>query len=121
MLLFIRMWALAHVIHLVSATGSRLDTPWNILVVGAALALIVRPRSGPLLATMLLAQVADYLWEMPESPDHWALILLVNLALLVTMVVRRSWALEALEACEACHKEFKSDLPTEGITHPHEH
>lgn len=97
MLLFIRMWALAHVIHLVSATGSRLDTPWNILVVGAALALIVRPRSGPLLATMLLAQVADYLWEMPESPDHWALILLVNLALLVTMLVRRSWTLEALE------------------------
>jgi hypothetical protein len=26
-----------------------------------------------------------------------------------------------LEACEACHKEFKPDLPTEGITHPHEH
>ena len=26
-----------------------------------------------------------------------------------------------LEACEACHKEFKPDLPTEGIAHFHEH
>ena len=24
-----------------------------------------------------------------------------------------------VEACEACHQEFKPDLPTEGIVHPH--
>jgi cytochrome c556 len=24
-----------------------------------------------------------------------------------------------VEACEGCHKEFKPDLPTEGIMHPH--
>jgi hypothetical protein len=24
-----------------------------------------------------------------------------------------------IEACEGCHKEFKPDLPTEGIVHPH--
>jgi hypothetical protein len=26
---------------------------------------------------------------------------------------------EIIEACEGCHKEFKPDLPTEGIMHPH--
>lgn len=98
MLLFVRVWAIAHIIHLVSATGSRLDSPWNVLVVGSACALLVRPTSGPLLLTMLVAQVADYVAEMPESPDHWALILLVNLALLITMAVRRSWSLDALES-----------------------
>ncbi len=24
-----------------------------------------------------------------------------------------------VDACEGCHKEFKPDLPTEGIMHPH--
>lgn len=24
-----------------------------------------------------------------------------------------------VEACEACHKQFKPDMPTEGIVHPH--
>jgi cytochrome c556 len=24
-----------------------------------------------------------------------------------------------IEACEGCHREFKPDLPTEGVVHPH--
>jgi len=28
---------------------------------------------------------------------------------------------QLVEACEACHKEFKPDLPSEGIVHVHEH
>ncbi len=26
---------------------------------------------------------------------------------------------QIIEACEACHQEFKPDLPSEGIVHPH--
>jgi cytochrome c556 len=26
---------------------------------------------------------------------------------------------QIIEACEGCHAEFKPDLPTEGIVHPH--
>ena len=28
---------------------------------------------------------------------------------------------QLVESCEACHKEFKPDLPTEGIVHTHAH
>ena len=28
---------------------------------------------------------------------------------------------QLVEACEGCHKEFKPDLPSEGITHKHAH
>jgi cytochrome c' len=28
---------------------------------------------------------------------------------------------QLVEACEGCHKEFKPDLPSEGITHVHAH
>jgi cytochrome c556 len=28
---------------------------------------------------------------------------------------------ELVKTCESCHKEFKSSLPTEGITHGHAH
>lgn len=28
---------------------------------------------------------------------------------------------QLVEACEGCHKEFKPDLPSEGITHAHAH
>jgi len=28
---------------------------------------------------------------------------------------------QLVDACESCHKEFKPDLPSEGITHSHMH
>ena len=28
---------------------------------------------------------------------------------------------QLVESCEQCHKEFKPDLPTEGIVHSHAH
>jgi hypothetical protein len=97
-LLFVRMWALAHVIHLVSATGSALDTPFNLAVVVAAFALLLRPASGRWLLLMLVAQLVDMVVEMPFSPDHWMLMSFANLAILVTLAVRRSTGTAALEA-----------------------
>jgi hypothetical protein len=91
-LLFVRMWAIAHIIHLVAANGSALDSPWNVATTGLALVLLLRPENGRLFAAMMLVQVADYVAEMPGSPDHWALILLVNVAILLTMAARRSTA-----------------------------
>lgn len=35
---------------------------------------------------------------MPWSPDHWALLALVNIAILTTMAIRRSWHLDAVTA-----------------------
>lgn len=87
---FLRMWAVAHIVHLVAATGSQLDSIWNIATVAFALAVLCRPNNGKALAIMMVAQVCDYVTEMPFSPDHWALITLINLTMLSTMLARRS-------------------------------
>jgi len=97
-LLFVRMWALAHIIHLTASTGARLDSPWNITVVVAAVVLLLRPAAGAWLAVLACAQLVDMVVEMPFSPDHWMLMTFVNLAILVTMVARRSTGPAALEA-----------------------
>jgi hypothetical protein len=96
--LFVRMWAIAHILHLLIATRSALDTPWNTAVVALALAVLLKPGSGRLFAAMLVAQVVEHTIEMPFSPDHWALVALVNLAILVSMLVQRSTGLEATAA-----------------------
>jgi len=96
--LFVRMWAIAHVIHLSAATDGRLDTPWNVATVVAALVLVLRPHSGGWLVVLALAQLADLVAEMPTSPDHWMLLAVVNLAILVTFAWRRSTSPAALAA-----------------------
>lgn len=95
-LLFIRMWAVAHVLHLLIADHNALDTPWNVAVVGLAFAVLLRPTSGRLLAAMAVAQLVEYAVEMPLSPDHWALVALVNTALLVSMAWSRSTGLPSV-------------------------
>jgi hypothetical protein len=96
--LFVRMWAVAHIIHLAAATDSSLDTPWNALVTVSALMLLLRPYRGPWLLMMAIAQLVDLVVEMPFSPDHWILIGAVNIAILVSMVLRRTYGLTAVAA-----------------------
>lgn len=96
--LFVRMWAVAHILHLLIADRSALDTPWNTAVVALALAVLLKPGSGRLFAAMLVAQLVEHTIEMPFSPDHWALVALVNLAVLISMLVHRSTDLEATAA-----------------------
>jgi hypothetical protein len=95
-LLFVRMWAIAHILHLLIADRSALDTPWNTAVVALALAVLLKPESGRLFLAMLVAQLVEHTIEMPFSPDHWALVALVNLAILITMGVKRSTSLDTL-------------------------
>ncbi len=95
-LLFVRMWAIAHILHLLIADRSALHTPWSTAVVAIALAVLLRPGSGRLFAAMLVAQLVEHTVEMPFSPDHWALVALVNTAILITMVVSRSTGLDTL-------------------------
>jgi hypothetical protein len=95
-LIFVRMWAIAHVLHLLIANGNSLSTPWNVAVVALAIVVILRPGVGRLVAAMAVAQLVEYVVEMPFSPDHWALITLVNLALLITMLVSRSTSTQTL-------------------------
>ena len=122
--LFVRMWAAAHIIHLVAASGAALHTPASIAVVGLAFAVILRPSDGRLLVAMMLLQLVDYVVEMPGSPDHWALILLVNLAILLTMSVKRSTELGVRLGCLPrgardrarhlqlrCHQQVQLALP----------
>lgn len=97
-LLFVRMWAVAHILHLLIADRNALDTPWNVAVVALAVAVLLRSHSGRLFAALLVAQLVEYAVEMPFSPDHWALVALVNLAILLTMSVKRSTGLDAREA-----------------------
>ncbi|KQV72747.1 hypothetical protein ASC64_19040 [Nocardioides sp. Root122] len=94
--LFVRMWAVAHVLHLLIADRNALDTPWNIAVVATAIILLLHPGAGRLLATLAVLQLIEYVAEMPLSPDHWALVSFVNIALLLTMLVTRSTALESV-------------------------
>lgn len=89
-LVFVRMWAIAHVLHLLIANGNSLNTPWNVAVVALAIAVILRPGVGRLVAAMAVAQLIEYAVEMPFSPDHWALVTMVNLAILITMLAGRS-------------------------------
>jgi hypothetical protein len=95
-LLFVRMWAVAHILHLLIADRNALDTPWNVAVVALALAVLLRPLDGRLLAAMLVAQLVEYAVEMPFSPDHWALVSFVNVALLCSMAARRSTTWETV-------------------------
>lgn len=96
--LFVRMWAVAHIVHLSAANMGKLDTPWNIAVVVCALVLLRFPARGPVFVVMAVAQLIDMVVEMPYSPDHWMLIAGVNLAILATMALRRSWDLPTLRA-----------------------
>lgn len=69
---------------------------------------------------------ADPGWA--RSPDWQQYSRQLDEAGLAALNAARSKNLEALvkangqlvEVCESCHKEFKPDLPTEGIVHPHE-
>lgn len=94
--LFVRMWAIAHILHLLIAERNALDAPWSVAVFALALAVLLRPESGRLLVALLVAQIVEHTVEMPFSPDHWALVALVNLVILLTMLVGRSTSLETL-------------------------
>lgn len=96
-LLFVRMWAVAHVLHLVIADRNALDTVWSVAVVALAMVVLLRPDSGRVFAAMMVAQLVEYAVEMPFSPDHWALVSLVNVAVLLTLLVSRSTGLRDLE------------------------
>ena len=103
--LFVRMWAVAHISHLLIADRNALDTPWSIAVVALALAVVLRPDSARIFVAMIVGQLIEYGVEMPFSPDHWALVSLVNLSILVTMATHRSTASDtvakAFPACRA--------------------
>lgn len=96
--IFVRMWAVAHLIHLAGATQSSFDTPWNITVAVAALMLLRAPTQGAWLAVLAGAQLVDMVVGLPFSPDHWMLMAAVNLAILATMATRRSWDQAAVAA-----------------------
>lgn len=95
-LLFLRMWAVAHLLHVLIYNDYALASPAALISVVAALGLLLRPADGRLFLVMALGQLADYLVESPFSPDHWALVALGNLAILATMVVRRSIDTESM-------------------------
>jgi len=80
--------------------------------------------AGPLIALGGTGQ-ADPGWA--QSPDWQKYSQELTNAGLVVLGATRSKNLESLvkangqlvEVCESCHKEFKPDLPTEGLTHAH--
>jgi hypothetical protein len=96
--LFVRMWAIAHIIHLSAASGSRLHSVWSIATVVLAILVIRSPGQGRLVALLAVAQLADMVAELPFSPDHWMLASAVNLAILATMAAKRSTGPRSLEA-----------------------
>lgn len=81
--------------------------------------------SGTLIALGGTGQ-ADPVWA--QSPDWKKYSQELNDAGLAALNAARSRNLEALveangqlvTVCESCHEEFKPELPTEGIVHPHD-
>ncbi|NNF54957.1 MAG: hypothetical protein HKN03_11000 [Acidimicrobiales bacterium] len=94
--LFLRMWAIAQIVHLWAAGGGMLTTPWAWGTVLAASAVLFRPTSRSFVGAMAAFQVLDYVWEMPFSPDHWVLAMAVNLLLLSVVVRRRADLLDGV-------------------------
>lgn len=78
------MWIPAHLTHIALHDGSSPFDVTELAVVAAALALLVRPRSRRLLLALAGAQVIDWISAAPFNPDHWTLVLAVNLILLFT-------------------------------------
>src|SRR5690349_8191097 len=93
---FVRLWAFASIIHLTVQSHGRLDSPWSIATVLTAFVVLVQPRSMGWFAVMAVAQIADMVHELPESPDHWMVIAVANLAILATFAVRRQLGTAAL-------------------------
>lgn len=83
----------------------------------AAGSLIALPGTG----------VNDLMWTQSPGWQKWSRAL--GDAGMAALKASQSKNLEALvaangqlvEACEGCHKEYKPDLPSEGITHKHAH
>ena len=88
-ILFVRMWAVAHIIHLTAATGQAghaLERPRGRRGTGAAAASDV----GHMVRGDGRRPAGRSRRRDALSPDHWMLIAFVNLAILVTMASRRS-------------------------------
>lgn len=96
--LFIRMWAVAHVVHVLVSNHYALDTPWNVGVVATAFLVALRPDAVRPLVAMLVLQVADYVHEAPLSPDHWTLVAFVNTALMISLALNRFASVRAVGA-----------------------
>lgn len=96
LLAFVRLWALALLLHVCIADQHRLDTVWGVAVATLAFAVLIRPASLPLFGVLLVAQLADMVAEMPYSPNHWMLDGFVGLTILACFAVRREVSLDAL-------------------------
>lgn len=78
------MWVPAHLTHLALHDGSGVFDLTELAVLVAALVLLGRPRSRARLLALAGVQVVDWLSAAPFNPDHWTLVLAVNLILLAT-------------------------------------
>jgi hypothetical protein len=85
---FIRVWALANVSHILIQWGGNLALP-TLVNLAVAVVVFAHPRSARALALLALAQIVDTAVLMPDTPDHQYLASLVNLALVVAYVIHR--------------------------------
>jgi hypothetical protein len=111
-----------HELWAVERTAPKTKAQWEVLAehatqLAAAGALIKVPGTG----------VQDMTWTANPNWQKWAGAM--SEAGLAALNATEGENLEALvaangrlvESCEGCHKEFKPDLPSEGITHAHAH
>ena len=96
--LFAVTWALATLFHVWGPSGAafglfdhRTDLAlWQALAGIVAVALLVRPRSRPLLAALALLGPITLWYEMPIAGSHWVLACLVDVAFLLALVAARA-------------------------------
>jgi hypothetical protein len=95
--LFAVLWAMATLFHVWGPSGSALELfshrstlgLWQALAGGVAVAVLVRPRSLPLLIGLAALGPVTLWYETPIAGSHWVLATLVDLALLLALIAAR--------------------------------
>jgi hypothetical protein len=87
--LFSVMWAIAHIVHLWNHSGGRFDSLSGSVVFVVALATIWRSADARWLLPLAVSQLVDVAVDPASSPDHWNLVAVVNIALLLTFLATR--------------------------------
>lgn len=85
--IFARMWAFAHLVHLLRDQREVLST--DIALIVCSFLVIWRPAFAKFMLAMVSFQILNVLQHLPFISNHWALVGFVNLSLLLGLWLQR--------------------------------
>lgn len=101
-LIFRCLWAVAALFHYHWTTEQfanvlRGDVLFGVATSAIAILVLLFPKQIVFFALLLILQVADVVWILPASPNHWLLAAMVSLTILPTVIFGKSVNDEAFE------------------------